>query len=176
MAQYTYSKTTDDTAGPLVFPENNYNFAPELGRSNFDQRHRFSFAGTFDLPYAFRLGAVVSLASGFPYDITTGFDDNGDRTIRDRPLGGTRNTGEAPPIQQLDLRLTKLFRFPTPFSHKAGKSERKLRNLEFSIDAFNVFNHPNTPIIVGELGAHYFGQATTTNMARTMQLSLKYSF
>jgi hypothetical protein len=176
MAQYTYSRTTDDTGGPLVFPENNYDFRPELGRSNFDQRHRFSYAGTFDLPYAFRLGAVVSLTSGFPYNITTGFDDNGDRTFNDRPPGGSRNTGQAPPIAQLDLRLTKLLHFPTPFSHKAGKSDRKLRNLEFSIDAFNVFNHPNTPVIVGELGAHYFGQATTTNMARTMQLSVKYSF
>ena len=177
MAQYTYSRTTDDTGGPLVFPENNYNLQPELGRSNFDQRHRFSYAGTFDLPFAFRLGAVVSLTSGFPYDITTGFDDNGDRTFNDRPPGGLRNTGQAPPIQQVDLRLSKLFSFPTPFSHKkVGGSDRKLQNLEFTIDAFNVFNHPNTPIIVGELGAHYFGQATTTNMARTLQLSVKYSF
>jgi hypothetical protein len=76
----------------------------------------------------------------------------------------------------VDLRLTKLFSFPTPFSHKKNGSDRKLQNLEFTIDAFNVFNHPNTPIIVGELGAHYFGQATTTNMARTLQLSVKYSF
>ena len=175
-AQYTYSKTFDDTAGPLIFPENNYDFSAELGRSNFDQRHRFTYAGTLELPLAFRLGAVLSLTSGFPYDITTGYDDNGDRTVRDRPLGGTRNTGEGPPVQQLDLRLTKLFRFPTPFKHRPGKSERKLRNLEVSFDAFNVFNHPNTPIIVGELGAHYFGQATTTSMARTLQVSVKYNF
>ncbi|HLE63729.1 MAG TPA: TonB-dependent receptor [Pyrinomonadaceae bacterium] len=175
-AQYTYSRTTDDTAGPLVPPENNYDFSAELGRSNFDQRHRFTYVSTIDMPFAFRLGAVLSITSGFPYDITTGFDDNGDRTYRDRPLGGTRNTGQAPPVQQLDLRLTKLFKFPTPFKHKAGASDRRLRNLEISFDVFNVFNHPNTPIIVGELGAHYFGQATTTNMARTLQLSVKYNF
>jgi hypothetical protein len=176
MAQYVYAKTKDDTAGPLIFPENNYDFSAELGRSNFDQRHRFTYTGTFDLPFAFRMGAVFTMASGFPYDITTGFDDNGDRTVRDRPLGGTRNTGQAPPVQQLNLRLTKLFRVPTPFPHKAGTSERRLRNLEISLDVFNVFNHPNTPIIVGELGAHYFGQATTTSMARTLQLSVKYNF
>jgi hypothetical protein len=176
MAQYVYGTSTDDTAGPLVPPENNYNFAPELGRSNFDVRHRFTYTGTVDLPYAFRMGAVLSITSGFPFDITTGFDDNGDRTVRDRPLGGTRNTGQGPPVQQLDLRLTKLFKFPTPFKHRAGKSDRKLKNLEISFDAFNVFNHPNTPIIVGELGAHYFGQATTTSMARTLQVSVKYSF
>jgi hypothetical protein len=176
MAQYTYSRTTDDTDGPLVKPENNYDLRPELGRSNFDQRHRFSYVGTFDVPFAFRLGSVLSLASGLPYDITTGYDDNGDRNFRDRPIGVTRNTGKGPPIAQLDLRLTKLLRFPTPFSHKAGKSDLKLKNLEFSIDAFNIFNRPNAPVIIGQLGSHVYGQATTTSMARTLQVSVKYSF
>jgi hypothetical protein len=176
MAQYTYSRTTDNTDGPLVKPENNYNLGPELGRSNFDQRHRFSYVGTFDVPFAFRLGSVLSVASGLPYDITTGYDDNGDRNFRDRPLGVTRNTGKGPPTAQLDLRLTKLFRFPTPFSHKASKSDLKLKNLEFSFDAFNVFNRPNAPAIIGQLGSHVYGQATTTSMARTLQVSVKYSF
>ena len=176
MAQYTYSHTKDDTGGPLVFPANNYDLGPELGRSNFDQKHRFSYAGSFDLPLAFRLGAVVSLTSGLPYDVTTGFDDNGDLHFNDRPLGGTRNTAQAPPVEQLDLRLTKLFRFPTPFPHKAGKSDRFSRNLEFSVDAFNVFNHANTPVVVGQLGSHIFGQSSTASMSRTLQFSVKYSF
>ena len=77
---------------------------------------------------------------------------------------------------QLDLRLTKLFRIPTLFAHKAGVSERKLRNLELSIDAFNVLNHPNTPVIVGELQSAVFGQSSTANMSRTLQFSVKYSF
>jgi hypothetical protein len=176
MAQYTYSHTTDDTGGPLVLPANSYDLGPELGRSNFDQRHRFSYAGSFDLPLAFRLGAVVSLNSGFPYDVTTGSDDNGDHIFNDRPLGGTRNTAQAPPVEQLDLRLTKLFRFPTLFPHKASKSDHFSRNLEFSVDAFNVFNHPNTPVIRGDLQSHVFGQATTASMSRTLQFSVKYSF
>jgi carboxypeptidase family protein len=176
MAQYTYSHSTDDTSGPLAMPANNYDFGAELGRSSFDQRHRFSYAGTFDLPYAFRLGAVLSLASGLPFDITTGFDDNGDLNPNDRPPDGTRNIGKAPPIQQLDLRVSKLFKFPSPFPHKASKSDRFSRNLEFSIDAFNLFNHPNTPVLVGELGSHIFGQASSANMSRTLQFSVKYSF
>lgn len=176
MAQYTYSSATDDTSGPLVLPENNWNLLPELGRSSFDLRHRFSYAGTFDLPLAFRFGSVISIASGRPFDITTGFDDNGDQNAYDRPPGGTRNTALGPPIAQLDLRLTKLFSLPTLFKHKAGLSERKTKNFEVNLDAFNVLNHPNTPAIVGELGSHIFGQASTANMARTLQLSVKYSF
>lgn len=176
MAQYTYSSATDDTMGPLVAPENNWNLAPELGRSSFDLRHRFSYAGTFELPFNFRFGSVISMASGRPFDITTGFDDNGDQNPYDRPPGGTRNTALGPPIAQLDVRFTKLFRVPTLFKHKAGKAERKTMNFEVSFDAFNVLNHPNTPAIVGELGSQIFGQASTANISRTLQLSVKYSF
>jgi hypothetical protein len=176
MAQYTYSSATDDTSGPLVLPENNWNLVPELGRSSFDLRHRFSYAGTFELPFNFRFGSVISLASGRPFDITTGFDDNGDQNAYDRPPGGTRNTALGPPIAQLDVRLTKLFRLPTLFKHKPGKAERKTMNFEVSFDAFNALNHPNTPVIVGELGSQIFGQASTANISRTLQLSVKYSF
>jgi len=176
MAQYTYSKATDDTGGPLVRPVNNWILTDEVGRSNFDMRHRFSYAGTFDMPFAFRLGSVLSITSGRPYDIITGYDDNGDQNPYDRPPGGMRNSAQGPPIMQLDLRLTKLFRIPTLFAHKAGVSERKLRNLELSIDAFNVLNHPNTPVIVGELQSAVFGQSSTANMSRTLQFSVKYSF
>jgi outer membrane receptor protein involved in Fe transport len=176
MAQYTYSSFTDDTGGPLVLPENNWDLRRELGRSNFDLRHRFTYAGTFDLPMAFRFGSVLSIASGRPFDIITGFDDNGDQNPYDRPLGGTRNTAVGPPIMQLDVRLTKLFHFPTFFEHKSENGIRKVKNFEVSFDAFNVFNHPNTPAIVGELGSQIFGQASTANMARTLQLSVKYSF
>lgn len=176
MAQYTYSHTTDNTSGPLALPANSYDLAPELGRSSFDMRHRFSYAGTFELPFSLRMGGVLSFASGRPYDITTGYDDNFDGAFTDRPLGGARNTGKAPSVIQLDLRLTKLFRLPTPFPHKASKSDRKLENFEFNIDAFNVFNHPNSPTVIGELGSHVYGQATSTNPSRTLQLSVKYSF
>jgi hypothetical protein len=176
MAQYTYSSATDDTMGPLVLPENNWNLVPELGRSSFDLRHRFSYAGTLELPFYVRFGSVISVASGRPFDITTGFDDNGDQNAYDRPPGGTRNTAVGPPIAQLDVRLTKLFRLPTFFKHKDGKAERKTMNFEVSLDAFNVLNHPNTPAIVGELGSQIFGQASTANISRTLQLSVKYSF
>jgi hypothetical protein len=176
MAQYRYSHTEDNTSGPLTLPANSYDLGPEWSRSSFDMRHRMSFVGTFELPFSLRMGAVLSIASGRPYDITTGYDDNADGVFTDRPLGGRRNTGLAPAIAQLDLRFTKLFNLPTPFPHKATKSDRKSKNFEFNIDAFNVFNHPNTPVIIGQLGAHLFGQATSANMSRTLQLSVKYSF
>src|SRR5262249_32785343 len=50
MVQYTLSRTTDDTSGTFVLPANNYNLRPELGRADFDQRHRLSFVGRLRFP------------------------------------------------------------------------------------------------------------------------------
>ncbi|MEO7509065.1 MAG: TonB-dependent receptor, partial [Pyrinomonadaceae bacterium] len=41
----------------------------EYGPTPNDQRHRFTFAGSLDLPYGFRLSPIITLASAVPMDI-----------------------------------------------------------------------------------------------------------
>src|SRR5204863_743432 len=74
---YTYAHSTNDVGGSLFrFPADNYNLAGEWGRADFDTRHKFNTLATFDLPGdGIELGTFVTLASGPPFDITTGFDD-----------------------------------------------------------------------------------------------------
>ena len=94
VAQYTFSRATDDTSclfsqpGLCRPPADSYNLAGERGPADYDQRHRFNLAGVLYLPGHFTLGCVVSLSSGTPYDITTGFDDNQDTVFSDRPTLG----------------------------------------------------------------------------------------
>jgi len=94
VAQYTFSRATDDTSclfsqpGLCRPPADSYNLAGERGPADYDQRHRFNLAGVLYLPGHFTLGCVVSLSSGTPYDITTGFDDNQDTVFNDRPTLG----------------------------------------------------------------------------------------
>lgn len=177
-AQYTTARTTNDTSGaepgagfPFTLPADNYNLQLEYGRADFDERHRFSLAGLLELPYDFRLGTVLSLASQSPYDITTGFDDNGDTFVNDRPFGITRNTGRGAGSAQVNLRLTKLFSVPRPFNN-----DRRSKNLQLNIDAFNALNHVNLSNFIGEQSSPFFGQAVTARQPRTVQLSMKYSF
>lgn len=176
MAQYTLSRTTDDTDGLFALPADNFNLRPEWGRSNFDQRHRFTFTGALEMPRGWRASSILALASGVPFNITTGFDDNRDTAATDRPPGVTRNTGQGPGLAQLDVRLTKLFLFPSLFNRGEAKSERRSRNLEANIDAFNVLNRTNFNNFVGELSSPFFGRANSARSARTVQLSLKYNF
>jgi hypothetical protein len=175
MAKYTLSRTTDETGGPFALPANNYDLRPERGRADFDQRHRFAYAGTLELPRGLRVGLLLVLSSGRPFDISTGLDDNGDTIANDRPPGVTRNTGRGPGLAQFDLRLTKLFSVPRPFKG-FNQSKHDSPNLEISIDMFNAFNHTNFGNFIGAQSSPFFGRANSALPARTIQLSTRYRF
>jgi hypothetical protein len=142
-----------------------------MGRADFDRRHRLNLAGVINLPGAFRVGTVLNVASGIPFNITTGTDNNHDSVANDRPPGISRNTGRGPGLLQVDLRLSKLVRVWRPVNR-----DRNSQNLEISLDAFNVLNHPNYPNFVGVMTSPWFGRANNALPGRTLQTSLGYHF
>ncbi len=173
MAQYTFSRSKDDTDGTFALPANNFNLRPEWGRADFDQQHRFNLAGTLDLPRNWRLGTFVTLASGVPFNVTTGRDDNGDSLANDRPLGFGRNTGKGPGLAQVDLRVTKLFRVPRLLDRRKDSTSN---NLEISVDFFNLFNRANFDNFIGVQSSPFFGRANSAKQARAIQFSTRYKF
>ena len=72
-AGYTLSRTfnyaNDDQIPFSNGPINPNNLQLEYGPTPNDQRHRFTFAGAFDLPYGISFSPIVTLASGVPMDI-----------------------------------------------------------------------------------------------------------
>jgi hypothetical protein len=52
---------------PQIDPDNNLRL--EKGPTVDDQRHRFSFAGNFDLPYGISFSPIFVISSGVPFDI-----------------------------------------------------------------------------------------------------------
>jgi hypothetical protein len=87
-SSYSLSKTNNDTDGQggALFPANSYDLTGEFGRAAFDVRHRFTFAGTINLPWwQLSLNPFIVASSGRPFNITTGQDTNGDRLFTERP-------------------------------------------------------------------------------------------
>ena len=195
LAQYTLSKSMDNTSGVLsssigplldvpfssfgLFPANSYDFRGEWGRSGFDRLHRFTLTALYRLPFGFKTGTVVKLNSGLPYNITTGYDHNGDDVTNDRPAGVGRNTGNGPGYADVDIHLSKDFRLL-----RVGQHAR----MEFGLDAFNVFNRVNFKNFIGVCGCQNldqvptattpdtFGHADSAQSARELQLSFKFRF
>jgi hypothetical protein len=91
-SDYTLSWTRSDADGPMSLPANNYNLRSEWGRASSDRRHNFSVALRLALPRGFSVQSHINAASGGPFNIRTGNDDNNDLEITDRPAGINRNS------------------------------------------------------------------------------------
>jgi hypothetical protein len=135
---YTWSHaidTVDQDAAQQDPADSNLLGATEKATSIFDQRHHAVLSGTYQFPLGFTFSAFAQLGSGFPYNITTGIDNNGDGSNSDRPfLNGAllpRNAGRGTSIYDVATSLQKSFRL----------GERARLNLR--AEAFNVFNHEN---------------------------------
>jgi len=199
-ATYTLSSAKSDTDGPETFPVDSFDLNGEFGRSAFDVRHRLSFGGSFSAPGKIVFSPLVIAYSGFPYNITTGVDANGDAQFTERPafavdrtrpvvpfgdalldpnpLPGAqlipRNYGIGPGFFMVNARLSKTFGFG-PRINTGGKtaanSESRF-NVTFSIQAQNIFNHtnPNTPI--GNIRSPLFGKSNALTSAYSFSLGL----
>jgi len=169
LSQYTFSRSFDDTAGMSSLPANSYDLHGEWGRANFDRRQRLNTAAIMQMPRGWKLGLIGSLASGLPYNITTGRDNNGDTIVNDRPAGITRNTGKGPGLASTDLRLSRRYLL------NPGK-ESKSPYVEIRIDAFNVFNRLNATNYIGTITSPLYGGANSALPGRQLQFSTKISF
>jgi hypothetical protein len=172
MAQYTLSRTYDDADGLFASPANSYNLRPECGRADYDRRHQFNLIGSANLPGKVRVGAITTIGSGLPFNITTGEDNNGDTVANDRPPGVTRNTGLGGGLVQVNLRFSKMFEA----RRLLKKHKKDFNNLELNVDSFNILNHTNYDRFVGVLNSSFYGRANAALAARAVQVSLRYSW
>jgi outer membrane receptor protein involved in Fe transport len=82
----------------------------------------------------------------------------------ERPGNVGRNTVRGPGFQRTDLSIFKNFNFATT------------QRIQVRIEAFNLWNQARFGQPVGTLGAANFGQITTAEDGRIIQLAIKYSF
>jgi outer membrane receptor for ferrienterochelin and colicin len=186
---YTFSKTLDDASDFTEQPQNPYDIRSERAVSANDQRHRFVFSGTFELPFGdederkqtgglvsklfgnIEAAPILTIGSGRPVDSLVGFDanHNGAFPFSSRPLGLPRNELRTSSQVQLDLRLLKYF--------KAGEHGK----LDVVAESFNLLNHTNV------LGLNQFfgpdaapiptyNKPNRAALARQFQFSIDFEF
>jgi hypothetical protein len=199
IGNYTYSKAYDTSTdfNSDFGPQDNTNLGIDRGLSDFDQRHKFTFAAVLDSPWknkfasGFELSPIARYNSGHPFNLLAGADVNGDRhPTNDRPIGAGRNTGLGPEYVDFDLRLSRQIKF----GEKAS--------VQLVAEGFNIANHTNyasvnnvvgpafgLPLAAGGAGAttfHVYGSRavgpslplgfTSVFPKREIQLGLRLSF
>jgi hypothetical protein len=176
MAQYTLSRSYDDTVGIAAFPANQYDLSGEWSRYNFDALHFFYFYGGFNAPKSVSLGASLSVRSGQPYTMTTGTDDYGTTFANARPAGVPRNSLEGPGSTTLNLRVAKTFNLVAAKTGKRKKEENTGASATVAVDAFNVLNHVNFGRPVGNLRSPFFGHSVSAGPPRRLQMLVRFQF
>jgi hypothetical protein len=186
---YTLSKATDDASDYDEQPSNPYSLEGDKSLSANDQRHRFVFSGTFDLPFGdeeqvkrpanltarifgnIEMAPIVSIGGGRPIDPLTGFDANrtGAFPLSSRPLGLARNSLKTGTQAQLDLRILKFF--------KIGEHGK----LDLVAESFNLFNHMNVVALNQFYGAlrsplPSFDTPNKAASPRQLQFSVDFEF
>jgi hypothetical protein len=186
---YTFSKAIDDASDFNDQPENPYSLHAERALSSNDQRHRFVFSGTFDLPFAdeedgkkasgviarllgnIEAAPILIIGSGRPINPLTGFDANrsGAFPLSSRPFGFGRNSLATPSQVQFDMRVLKFF--------KIGEHGK----LDFVAESFNVLNHTNVVALnqffgVASSPIPVFATANKAGIPRQLQFSIDFEF
>jgi outer membrane receptor protein involved in Fe transport len=186
---YTFSKAIDDASDFNEQPENPYSLHAERALSSNDQRHRFVFSGTFDLPFADEEGGkkpsgliaklfgnieaapILIIGSGRPINPLTGFDANRSDAspLSSRPLGFGRNSLVTSTQVQVDLRVLKFF--------KIGEHGK----LDFVVESFNLLNHTNVVALnqffgVASSPIPVFATANNAGLPRQLQFSVDFEF
>jgi hypothetical protein len=206
-ASYTWSKSLDtnslNSSGFAV--QDGYNIPNEYGPSDFDARHRFVISATYLLPSAghaltrgWQIASIVQAQSGNPVNIvTSNAGINGlPNTVRPDLVGPIRIVGSVdqwfdpsafaavngfgnlgrnalvgPAFYNTDLSLMKNERIGSRGS------------LQFRLDVFDLFNHPNFGPPGNIVGSPAFGKVSRTRLptgeagsSRQMQLAARLSF
>lgn len=186
---YTLSKATDDASDFSEQANNPYFLTGERALSANDQRHRFVFSGTFDLPFGdedeaknssswtsklfgnIETAPILTIGSGRPIDALTGFDANrtGAFPLSSRPLSFERNSLRTGTQAQLDLRVLKFF--------KVGEHGK----LDIVAESFNLLNHTNVVALNQFYGSlsrslRSFATPNKASIPRQLQFSLDFEF
>jgi hypothetical protein len=227
-ANYTFSSSYNDTDGAFSLPANNYDLHSEWGRSPDNQRHHFQGGINGRLPGNLQVNTTLRWNTGRPYTITTGFDDNLDTVLNDRPIGYARNSVTGPSLFDTSINISKTIslvkgergapaegqggNFPNGnrgdggFGGGGGGGNRGGRGgggggsfggggggrggrggggrgnqgggttATFYVNVQNALNHRNFNNPSGVLTSPFFGQSTTAQSPRTVELGVRFNF
>jgi carboxypeptidase family protein/TonB-dependent receptor-like protein len=155
LLSYTWSHTRNNVEpdAPGGDPSEVHFLGKEWADSLIDQRHRAVLSGWLRIPWRLTVGGVVEAATGRPYNVTTGADNNGDGSNADRPvvdghvLGRNAKRGGA--LYDLALFVERDFAL--------GATTLGLR-----AEVFNLTNHANVVGYNGVYGNNANGQPLAT--------------
>ncbi len=193
---YLMMKNTNEADSPFSLPSDNFKLRADCGPAASDLRHLISGFVSKRLPKGFGISTIFQATSALPYNITTGFDNNHDTVINDRPVGFSRNSARGASRWEIGSRLSWGKDFGPEQQQTGAPQVRMIRvgsgdgaappaigmgatkkyRLEFYAQAFNLLNHANLGAFSGVQTSPFFGQATSAQSPRRFEVGMRLNF
>jgi hypothetical protein len=184
----------DDTDDSTFFtPQSSTTDAGEFAHRSGQQAWNVFGNATLMMPGKVQVSTVFNGGGDSHYNITTGFDNNGDGDFNDRPqyaapgtpgavstpygllvaTGGTgvfpRNKGQLPWVFYVDMNVQRAFALTS------AKAEHP-QTITLNVRSSNVLNHENVTAAGGVLGSPLFGVPYAADNGRRVEAGVRYSF
>ena len=157
---------------PEGIPMDSYNLRSDWAVAGTPTRHTLNATVNAQLPLGLFVTGRMNTASGRPYTILTGRDDNQDNSINDRPAGLPRNSARGPRVLSFDFNVSKAFFF----GPSVARSNSTRPNVNVFANMTNAFNRPNYNPPSGVMTSPNFGRSTSAGNPREVEIGLRFQF
>ena len=182
---YRLGRKTSDTDGPRTLPARSHDLSAEYGPAAVDRRHQLSAGLTVTLPGGVGVAPSLTLASGRPFNIITGRDNDGDTVFTDRPAFAQAGDPGAvvtpfgifnPNPQPGDAIIPRNFGREPWQSNVDLAVSRTVKAVTITADAENLLNTNRFFAVNGIVTSPVFGLPNQALSARRLELTIRYGF
>ena len=176
---YSYLRAKRNAMGPFDVPATG-TLATEWGNGPADNPYRVNVGLTSTQLKNLSVNLSVNASDGYLYNQTTGFDENHDGLLNDRPAGVGIWTLRSSPVRTLSTRFTYNFPLSTKAAQPGGPAgpgqapQRYRASLFVSIN--NLTNHANLSGFSGVMTSPFFMTATGVQNPRKVDMGINIAF
>jgi hypothetical protein len=193
LGQYQYGIWNNNFEGQFQPPASG-TLDTEWGPNQGDVRHRANFTLITQALKNLQAQMNVNYATGTPYTILTGRDENGDLIFNDRPAGVGRSTLRTDSTWNVNA----AFNYTIQFGKRGGQLPPGIRiialngqapqvdtvsfnnqprfRVGFYVQAQNLTNHNNYAGYSGVMTSPFFGQPTLVFNPRKVDMGMQFNF
>ena len=183
---YWIARANNNSDGPFVVPPSGA-LATEWAPTVEDRRHRYQVALNTQALKNLNASLTLAAATGRPYNITSGFDDNNDSIFNDRPAGVGRNSARTTSQATVSGTLSYSLALGGGDGARAAAQERQgggdrggqaagRYRLVFQLSVNNLINRPNFSGFSGIQTSPFFLTPTSVQNPRKVDLGISLRF